>query len=235
MLSSCYAFASGQTAGQDDPFERLTFINGMQHILRGAPRDLTADEVAMLHRALPHSVAYPDTEPVGWRRPNEQQQEHAGAGGRRRNVVHSVVLIYLYWLSIFATWLGAVGLEVGRKVVEAERRHAYIQRLLVEAYRLSCITVRKLHEWSEFWPCQILLQVLKYVGVGVLGAFLEIWEKRVMGDRGTVGNITTVQEVEAAGDSLVPLGEGDILSVTSQQRGKEMPGTVVIGVHQERV
>jgi hypothetical protein len=188
----------------------------MLHILRGIPRDLTADEAAMLHRALPRSVVDPDTGPVwGRRRLDGQQQE--GDGGRRRNVVHSIVLIYLYWLSIFAVWFGLVILKVGRKVLEAERQHAYIQRLLLEEFRLACIVIQKLRVWSKFWPCQILLEMLKYVGVGIYGAFLELWERRVVGGRGTGGDDTTVQEV-VANRPLIPLpvDERAIISATSQ-------------------
>ncbi|KAK3294830.1 uncharacterized protein B0H64DRAFT_401680 [Chaetomium fimeti] len=190
MLTSSREFASRQTASQEAHFERSAYITGAQHVLEGLPRDLSAAEATTLRRGLPDSVLRPDSAPSWWwRRPRGQQ-----------NVVHSLVVGLLYWLCTLAVWLEFVGV----KVIAAERRYAYGQWLLLEGVGLACAVVQTLRWWSEFWPCQVLLAMMKYVVIGVLGAFIEVWQPPVAREGGTAGNIPTVQELGEAG-ALVPL------------------------------
>ncbi|KAH6631807.1 hypothetical protein F5144DRAFT_629763 [Chaetomium tenue] len=182
VLTSSHEFASREDADPNIQLERSTYINGAQHILRGIPRNLTPDESAMLRRALPRSLAQPDTGPISWwRRLNGQPQDAApaagGAGGRgQQNMVQSLLAIVLYCLYVLAMRLENLGV----KVLAAEREHAYASRLLLATFDLACLAVRMLRECSELWPCQTLLGILKYVAVGVLGAFVEVWERVVV-------------------------------------------------------
>lgn len=189
MLTSSHEFASRQAADQDTQLERSAYINAVQHVLHGLPHNLNAAELAMLQRALPHSLARLNT---WWRGPNGQQQEGVLARGQR-NVVQNVLVVVLYWLYFLAMWFESVGLMV----IAVERQHAYASRLLLAAFNLACIAGRWLRTWSEFWPCRILLAMLKYVAVGALGAFFEVWE-RVVAEEGTRGNVnvTAVGEAE---------------------------------------
>ncbi|KAH6856599.1 hypothetical protein B0I37DRAFT_443250 [Chaetomium sp. MPI-CAGE-AT-0009] len=122
LLTSSREFASRLTPDQDAHFERSTYINGAQHVLRALPRDLSAAEAAVLHRALPHSVAHPGPAPgffSGWRRRSSGQRQDGSGAARKQNVVHSLVVVWLYCVCTFAVWLEFVGV----KVVEHSMRH----------------------------------------------------------------------------------------------------------------
>lgn len=219
VLVSSHEFASRGDADPDIQFERSTYINGAQNILRGIPRNLTPDESAMLRRSLPRSLAPPDTGPASWwRRLNGQPQDAApaagGAGGRdQQNMVQSLLAIVLYCMYVLAMRFENLGI----RMLAAERQHAYASRLLLATFDLACLAVRMLRVCSEFWPCQILFEMLKYFAIGVLGAFVEVWE-RVVVEEAARGDAITEDEAEENDEPVL------LLSANLPQPSKTVPG-----------
>ncbi|KAL1842881.1 hypothetical protein VTJ49DRAFT_3898 [Mycothermus thermophilus] len=129
---------------QDDS-ERLMYINGALHILRGLPRDLDPGEIAMLQRAMPPALAIRQSgalqqhHPYGLTPAESWDDHHSDCGGHndgRRNLVHILVFALLCWLWSAAEAVVPWAAAAGRRAAHAEHEHGYLPRLMVAASRL---------------------------------------------------------------------------------------------------
>ncbi|KAL2267638.1 hypothetical protein VTJ83DRAFT_4915 [Remersonia thermophila] len=178
---------------QDDS-ERLMYINGALHVLRGLPRDLEPGEIAMLQRAMPpalatgHSSALQQQGPYGlmaaepWAGDpyNRQQQPNcASRSGDRRNLVHVLVLALLCWLWAAAEAVVPWAAAAGRRAARAEHEHGYLPRLLVAASGLLLALLEVSRRVCECRLFEVLVALVGYATTGMGEAVREFVEGKV--------------------------------------------------------
>ncbi|KAK4151263.1 hypothetical protein C8A00DRAFT_36089 [Chaetomidium leptoderma] len=195
ILNSSREYTTGYQSADaeyDADFERSTYINGAQHMLRGLPRDLEPGEAAMLHRAMPpalRAASAARTPPPAPGRVGGQHRIATAGGGpgatTNQNMVHVLVLFCLCWLYSFAAWFVPKVARYGARIILAEQKHGYVPRLMVAASRFLHAVVDVLRWLGERWP----FQWLEYVRQGVRGAVQEFGEKAVARE-GFVGGTT---------------------------------------------
>lgn len=158
--------------------ERLSYINGALHVLRGLPSNLEPHEAAMLHRAMPSILAPPNGDING---------QVPRPARRSRNLIHVVVLFFLRCFSVSASWIMPKAAVYGKKIIRAEHEHGYIPRLLLAAARLLQCFMEALRWFAECWPCRLLLVIYEYAMRGVRGAMVEFVEVSIAQDLATKG------------------------------------------------
>ncbi|KAK3906297.1 hypothetical protein C8A05DRAFT_11980 [Staphylotrichum tortipilum] len=182
IFNASREYAAHQDADYHADFERSTYVNGVQHVLRGLPRDLEPAEAVMLHRAMPSVLAGESQAPAPGGGNGACEGVFDGKRGTAtngQNAVHILVLLCLCWLSSFAAWIIPRAVAYGHRVVEAEQKHGYIPRLLLAATALLHAVVQLLRYLGEFWPCRVVFLVLEYASQGIRGAVYEFGERAV--------------------------------------------------------
>ncbi|KAL2135986.1 hypothetical protein VTI74DRAFT_6035 [Chaetomium olivicolor] len=191
---------NGDAEGTALEFERATYINGAQHVLRGLPRDLDPAEAALLHRAMPQALAAtasPQLQPT----PNPP---HPSPESGQRNIIHIIALFTLCCLSSLATWLIPKVRLYATKALQADQEHKYSERawlLMLSLFQLLCEALRRARKST---PGQVLLVAFGYTTQGVWGAVSEFAEgKRV---EGKLNGVEDVNRTGAKGGMKVGVG-----------------------------
>ncbi|KAK4039039.1 hypothetical protein C8A01DRAFT_16947 [Parachaetomium inaequale] len=176
MFNASREFIGHHNAEHDASFERATYINGAQHVLRGLPRDLEPGEAAMLHRAMPQTLGAAASVPAGGI-DGQQQQQHGAAGyGGNQNAVHVLVLFCMCWLYTIGAWVVPRITAFGARVIQAEQRHQCLPRLWLAASWVFQTVVGAVVWLRACWPVRALLAMLGYAAQGVRGALQEFGE-----------------------------------------------------------
>lgn len=167
VLASNREFAGRSGDDYNAEFERATYVDGAQHLLRGLPRDLDTAEAAMLQRAMPPALT----------------TSKDGAGGLRlkrpakRNWVHAITFSYIWSLYTLLLWLGPKFVALVQRALQLEQEHHYVQRLLLAAVRLAWAFYDALCRAGCSKPGRAVMRAVNYMTRGVFGALREFAEK----------------------------------------------------------
>ncbi|KAK4146808.1 uncharacterized protein C8A04DRAFT_25377 [Dichotomopilus funicola] len=158
----------------DSYFERSTYLNGTQHILRGLPRDLDNNEAAVLHRAMPATLAdrfeHVANASNGKKRPLQL---------RERGFVHTCVFLAICLLSMAGAWFLPRLAALGSQLVQAEQEHKYLPQLVM-AVTGFLQTLGAAFRWlGGTWPGQLIAAVSAHAGRGVRSALFAFGERIV--------------------------------------------------------
>jgi hypothetical protein len=199
IFNASREFVGSHNAEHDASFERATYINGAQHVLRGLPRDLEPGEAAMLHRAMPESLGSAPPPPVagGIDGHHQQQQQQGGTAGDtgNQNAVHVLVLFCMCWLYAIGAWIVPRITAFGARVIQAEQRHQCLPRLWLAASSVFPTVIEAVGWLRACWPVQALLTMLGYAAAGVRGALQEFGE----GNMAAPGGAATKRKGAARG------------------------------------
>lgn len=183
------------TSDYDAYFERTAYVNGMQHVLRGLPRDLDPAEAAMLHRSMPQALS---NTTAGWPPPGKSPAAAAAVrgcskGGGGRNKVQALALFCMYSMYSLTAWAVPKLASFGGRLVEAEHERQYLPRLLMALAALLEVVVVTLNWLSGCWPYQLLVMLLGYAVEGVRGAIYEFSSEKVA----VVGGVGATEREDA--------------------------------------
>lgn len=154
--------------------ERLSYINGVLHILRNLPHDLEPHEAAMLHRAMPPTLALPNGGGVGVNgQPGMALRPAGNNNNNSRNWVHVVVLFFLYFFAASSSWMVPKLVAYGKKFIRAEHEHGYIPQMIMAGAAMLQAVVGALCWFADSWPCRVMVVVGEYAIGGVRGAMSE--------------------------------------------------------------
>ncbi|KAK4237292.1 hypothetical protein C8A03DRAFT_34744 [Achaetomium macrosporum] len=167
-----------QYANHDPGFERWTYINGVQHLLRGLPADLDPIEAAILHHAMPPALAEISAKPLAG---NQQQDASCGIVrfSNNRNMVQAVIVFIIGLLHSVAISIIPKIAGLTAKAYELEQERRYVPRLTLAASRLLRILKGVFRRFASTAFGEALYTICVYAAEGVTGAATEFAQDMV--------------------------------------------------------
>ncbi|KAL2023016.1 hypothetical protein VTK56DRAFT_3926 [Thermocarpiscus australiensis] len=169
ILNSGREYVSNPSGDCNADFERATYINGVQHVLQGLPRDLEPAEAAMLQRAIPPALAASVSLEDGGQNHARRQEN--------RNWVHVIAFCLLCCLARLAALIGPKVVLLSSVAMRLEKEHKLGERAAVAAVRIFR-ALPDVFRWAgDSVPGRFVSAALGYTSQGVYAAIQEFAAK----------------------------------------------------------
>ncbi|KAK4214880.1 hypothetical protein QBC37DRAFT_142147 [Rhypophila decipiens] len=182
VISSAQESRSRRSDDYNSCFERSSYIDGVQYMLQGLPRDLDPTEAAILRRSMPpalsdslsskdrhHSHRKLSSDPYV----DGTDKTFSRAVDDDRNLVHSLLLFVLIYMKNWMLWVMPYVLLLSGEVISFEREHNIAGMVLSKCMAGMSASLRAIKAMSHGPLGQYLGSVLEYFAEGVSGALQE--------------------------------------------------------------
>ncbi|KAM7204494.1 hypothetical protein V8F20_003610 [Naviculisporaceae sp. PSN 640] len=209
VINSAQESRCRQSSNYNPCFERTSYIDGVQYMLQGLPRDLDPTEAAILRRSMPTILSespphysqddhHPEFDMDNQARPVSPSED--------RNLIHSLLLFMLIYMKSWILWTMPYILLLSREVIQFEREHNVAGLVVNKCMAAMRASVQVVRAMSHGPLGQCVGSSLEYLAEGVSGALQEFardWfagkEKEFGSSRGSYGMGDKLGGVDGSG------------------------------------